>query len=138
MMNEKPFVEVGDYRYLSAAKRFGYVSNLYGAVGRDQLYITHRNPITNSFPTEVEAFSGIVGMTIVPDYNLKDGVIDLVDSGNNDYSTLFIVPQSDTRGRFVYVGWFYRSKINDLTIFGETMLRRAINWAHCERVDGCK
>jgi hypothetical protein len=138
MMNEKPFVEVGDYRYLSAAKRFGYVSNLYGAVRDEQLYITQRHPITNSFPVEVEAFSGQIGMTVVPDYNLNEEVIDLVDSGDNDYSTLFIVPQSDDRGRFVYVGWFYRSEIDELTVFGETMLRRAINWAHCERVDGCK
>ncbi len=136
--NEKPFVEIGDYRYLSAAWRFGYVSNLYGAVGRDQLYITQIHPITNSFPVIVEAFSGSIGMTIIPDYNLEPMVIDLVDSGNKGYSTLFIVPQSGNQGRFVYVGWFYASNIDDLTPFGETMLRRAINWAHCERVDGCR
>jgi hypothetical protein len=133
----KPFVEVGDYRYLSAGWRFGYVDNPYGAVGREQLHL-NPDPITQSFPITTEAFSGSIGMVTVADYNLASSVIDLADSGNHDRSTMFKVNQDGNQGRFVYVGWFYESKFSDLTPAGETILRRAINWAHCERIDGCK
>jgi hypothetical protein len=129
----KPFVEIGDYTYLSAAWRFGYVKNPYGGVRREQLYITRSDPITQSFLPLTEIISGRVGMVTIPDYYLQPMVIDLADSGDNNRSTLFKVEQNDDHGRYVYVGWFYQSNISDLTPAGETILRRAINWVHCER-----
>ena len=134
----KPFVEVGDYTYLSAAWRFGYVKNPYGGVGREQLYITMSDPVTQSFLPLTEIISGRVGMATIPDYYIQPMVKDLADSGDNSRSTLFKVEQDGNQGRFVYVGWFYQSSISDLTPAGETIFRRAINWAHCERIDGCK
>ena len=134
----KTFVEIGDYTYLSAAWRFGYVKNPYGGVGREQLYITTSDPITSSFLPSTEIISGRVGMVTIPDYYLQPMVVDLADSGDNRRSILFKVNQDGSEGRFVYVGWFYQSDISDLTPAGETIFRRAINWAHCERIDGCK
>jgi len=138
MENRKPFLEVGDYNYLSAAYRFDYVDRYMGYFRKGQLYITEPDPIVDGLIGDVEILTGNPKLTLTPDYYLDSSVVDIADAGkDNGRSTTFRVDMSGDQGRYAYLGWFYNSNPDDLTPDGEMILSRTVNWAICNNVNGC-
>jgi len=133
----KPFVEIGDYRYVSAAWRFGYIKNYMGFYGYDQLFVTGSDPVTADYSESVQVVNNAKKMTVIPDYNLKSQAIDLGDSGNKSRSTLFKVDKLDDQGRYAYVGWFNTNNFTNIAEDGEIILIRLLNWAQCGNVNQC-
>ena len=138
MENKKPFLEVGDYNYLSAAYRFDYVDNYMGYFRKGQLYITESDPIVDGLTGDVEILTGSPKLILTPDYYLDSSVVDIADAGkDNGRSTAFRVNMSGNKGRYAYLGWFYNSNPEDLTLDGEMILSRTVNWAICNDINGC-
>ena len=131
--NNKPFVEIADYREAQAAWRFGYIKNPYEYLLRGaSLYITElTDPIFQVIDQYPQIFPFETKFTLVPDYNLNS-VTDLADlEGDNGRSTLFQLHEDGTQGRFVYMGWFYQTSPYDLTEEGLKILNRTLLWAKC-------
>ncbi|NCN39225.1 MAG: hypothetical protein GW914_02480, partial [Candidatus Aenigmarchaeota archaeon] len=68
--------------------------------------------------------------------NIKSG-LDLADVENKDASAMFKVLPAENRGRYAFIGWFYKRSTSDLTEAGKTMLLRNVRWVECGKVDGC-
>ncbi len=137
-LHGKPFLEVGDFNYLSAAYRFGYVDNYFGQFKRGQLYITQSDPVTDGLTGDVNVLASNPKMSLIQDYLLSLEVVDIADVDvDNSRSTLFRLDDADGQGRYAYVGWFYNSYPSDLTVEGRMILTRLLNWAVCNDANGC-
>jgi len=125
-----PFVEIGDYRNVHQAYRFGYIKNPYNYLATsDQIHVTADNAITDPYDSDIKIFNSKKKMAIVPDYRLESFVEDVADVGSdNGKSTLFKV---EDQTRYIYVGWFYKASFSDLTQYGSQVLNRTIVWALC-------
>ena len=139
MERGKPFVEIADNRRAKAADSFDYVRR-YSARSSpdiDTIVATNSDPITHvsSHPNLkiLKTPENIAGMRTK---YIKEG-ISLAQTDDPEESALLKVDESENHGRFIWLGWFYKSLPSDLTEDGETVLVRAINWAMCGNVNGC-
>ncbi len=132
------FFELSDYRYLRAADEFGYITWWVGYEKSDD-----EIRITSTEDDITEGFSGVVRISNSPSemvglYHRNLGSsINLADITNKDTSTMFRVDASGFRGRYAFLGWFYKRSTSDLTQTGETLLLRALRWVQCGNVNSC-
>ncbi len=129
-----PFVEVTDYRYAGQAFKFDYTSNFYTVLttGSDLIVTDTKDVVTKPFGSRVPIFNSDTVFVVLADYFLKSPAKDLADVEKNaGKSTLFKVSESVSRGRFVYVGWFYKSSMRAMTQEGNDLLDRIFTWASC-------
>jgi len=137
--NNTPFVEIGDNNFLKAAKNFDYVMSNLGYTQSDikKIYVTVSDTITSGHFGNTKIFNPNRKMTEMSDTFLKLYVKDLADANEeNSKSTMFKKDIIDTKGRFVYVGWF-NGEFSGLSLVGDELLTRAINWAQCGNAKGC-
>ena len=132
-----PFVEIGDTTTLRAANNFGYTKTNkgYAIKNINNIYVTISDPITTGHFGSTSIFISNKTMTTISDNLLlaKDLADAVYDGGR---STFFKSDQSDSSGRYLYVGWF-NGQFSDLNTLGNTTLARAISWAQCENAKGC-
>jgi hypothetical protein len=134
----KPFVEVGDNRFLRTAYNLGYASTAggYTLSGVDRIFITVADAITTGHFDSTKIFTSSGTMTKIAD-NLVNGK-DLADAGQESRgSTFFKSDQNGLRGRYVYVGWFGGGSFTSMNLVGNTTLARAVSWAQCGDAKGC-
>ncbi len=130
----KPFVEVSDYRNVYQGFKFGYTSNFYTvlATGSDLVITDAKDLITKPFGSKVRIFNSGTTFIVLADYFLKGGVKDLADvQTSSGKTTLFKISESGSRGRYAYVGWFYKSSMRSMTEQGSELLERVFTWASC-------
>jgi hypothetical protein len=131
------FLEIPDYSYVRAGYSFGYVSSLVGySVEDSSIEFLEDCPITNGLSEDIYNDETIIGGIFRS--RLKDPSENLARTNDKDLSTLFKITPFDSRGRYAYVGWFYRSSISDLTEDGEELLLRTIKWVQCGSVEECE
>jgi len=129
-----PFLEIGDYPSISAARSFGYVKNYFAMSNSEKFYITQSDPIVEGYSGYVDVLVG-TKFFVTQDYQLNSMAKDIGDSGNHDKTTFFKVEHPS---RFAYVGWFGDKTPADLTVDGSRILNRLVNWLVCENIHGCK
>ncbi|MDI6826207.1 MAG: PKD domain-containing protein [Candidatus Aenigmarchaeota archaeon] len=130
-LQNKPFIEISDYREAQSAYAFNYVKTPYGYLEKGKsIFITKtEDPITEVFSTKTKIFSDDKKITVMPDYRLTSLSVDLADvEEDKGRSTLFKV---DSLTRYAYVGWFYKASVFDLTEDGKKLLLRTVLWAAC-------
>lgn len=117
-----PFIEITDSSSAHAAYSFGYISKANGKFVKEQTVLISGNPITRGISGNLIHGSNFIG---IEDKLLSSEVIDL---DSNEATSFFIVNNSYSHGRYAFLGWFYKSGITSLTINGETIINRTLNW----------
>jgi len=131
------FLEISDYKYLRAANRFGYINWWIGyETASDQIKILSNDDITKGYSGLVKISNKKSQLFGLFQKNIKSG-LDLADVENKDASAMFKVLPAENRGRYAFIGWFYKRSTSDLTEAGKTMLLRNVRWVECGKVDGC-
>ena len=145
----KPFIEFSDRRSAKAGYRFGYVKSSYGSTGPESinLFVTAGDVVTAGYFADTPVFLTPQETGVIPDSKLKSMVRDIADSDyDNGKSALFKV-EKGLHGRYVWVGWFNGYTFwgrfsgtlpSDLNSNGSDILRKAVSWAQCGDVFGCK
>jgi hypothetical protein len=132
------FLEISDYRYLRAANRFNYINWWIGyETSSSQIRVVNNDDdITEGYSGTVQISDNPSEMTGIFHRNL-DTSVNLADVTDKDASTMFKVDASDNRGRYVFIGWFYKRPTSDLTQDGRILLLRTMRWVQCGNVDSC-
>jgi len=147
-INKIPFVEIPDSTSAKAAAGFSYLTAPGG---------TRSQPTANEFFENPESIStGFFGSTQILTSPQKltritgkmaTYVKDIAAPDDSPkYTNMFKADESGTRGRFVFVGWFFGRttssgfigwSASDLSSNGQLILQRAVNWAQCGNPTGC-
>lgn len=132
------FIEIPNYQYIRAGYSFKYVS-WYSSYKSNaiNIKIIREDPITQGFSELIPVFYSNKDVAGISNSRLKPQSISLAELTDKDASTLLKVDASGTRGRYAYVGWFYRANSDNLTNEGNILLLRTIRWVQCGKVDGC-
>jgi hypothetical protein len=135
--NSKGIVEMSGTTMAKAAYYLGYIKQYsIGYLSKKNITVVASDPITNGYYGDVSILSTSHSMAKVPISSLNSSAVNLanLDSSN---SGLFKVNQNGNQGRFAWLGWFYTSYPSDLTVDGEKILMRTLNWAQCGNASGC-
>ena len=137
VVNRKPFLEIAMSRSAPAAYEFGYLTKSGGSSGRDMLFVTAQDGLTDGFYNS--------SVNVVSKYRpsfavFKDEYLDtannpeLTDLANSGYnlakngSIFFKVDETVGHGKYVFIGWLTGFKKGELNYNGDVILRRTLNW----------
>jgi len=147
-INKIPFVEIPDSTSAKAAAGFSYLTAPGGTRSQPTANEFFENPesISTGFFGSAQVLTSPQKLTKITG-KMATYVKDIAAPDDSPkYTNMFKADESGTRGRFVFVGWFFGRTTSsgfvgwsptDLSSNGQLILQRAVNWAQCGNPTGC-
>lgn len=131
------FLEIPDFHFVRAGYIFKYLS-WYVGFFKDQNDIKslQNDPIVENLSQTIQVFSTNAKEAGIFSSRFNSGTKNIATL-DDFLSTIFKSDISGNKGRYSYIGWFYRNDASNLTPQGEEILLRTIRWVQCGKIDSC-